>query len=106
MINLSQIEEAKQKLVNEFKPKKIYIFGSYAWGNPTEDSDLDMMIITEECDNRLTEMRRAIRALRGVGFSKDIIVESEAEFIEKSLDITKIENEIFNRGYLLYENAN
>lgn len=106
MINLSKIEEAKQKLINEFKPKRIYIFGSYAWGNPTEDSDLDMMIITDKCENRLSEMRRAIRALRGIGFSKDIIVESELEFIENSKDITKLENDIFNRGYLLYENAN
>ena len=105
MINLWKIEEAKRKLVKEFNPKKIYIFGSYAWGSPTEESDLDIMIITEECKNKISEMRRGIKALRGVGFSKDIIVESENEFIENSKDINKIENEIFNRGYLIYENA-
>jgi len=106
MINLWKIEEAKEKLIREFNPKKIYVFGSYAWGSPTEDSDLDLMVITKECENKIMEMRRGIRALRGIGFSKDIIVESENEFLKNSKDINKIENEIFNRGYLIYENAN
>lgn len=106
MINLQKIEEAKKRLISEFNPKKIYVFGSYAWGSPTEDSDLDLMIITKECENKIVEMRRGIRALRGIGFSKDIIVESENEFLKNSKDINKIENEIFNRGYLIYENAN
>ncbi|WP_319203990.1 nucleotidyltransferase domain-containing protein [uncultured Ilyobacter sp.] len=106
MINLWKIEEAKNKLIKEFNPKKIYVFGSYAWGSPTEDSDLDLMIITKDCGNKINEMRRGIRALRGIGFSKDIIVESEHEFFENSKDINKIENEIYNRGYLIYENAN
>ena len=51
-------------------------------------------------------MRRGIKALRGIGFFKDIIVESEHEFFENSKDVNKIENEIYNRGYLIYENAN
>lgn len=106
MINLWKIEEAKEKLIKEFNPKKIYIFGSYAWGSPTEDSDLDLMIITKKCENKIKYMRRGIRTLRGIGFSKDIIVESETEFLENSQDINKIENEIFNRGFLIYENTN
>ena len=106
MINLKKIEEAKNRLVDEFDPKKIYIFGSYAWGDPTEDSDLDIMIIIDECRNKIQDMRRGIKALRGIGFSKDIIVEGEKEFFENSKDVYKIENEIYNRGYLIYENAN
>ena len=58
MINLWKIEEIKNKLVSEFNPKKIYIFGSYAWGNSNEDSDLDIMIITEQCENKIMDMRR------------------------------------------------
>jgi len=106
MINLRKIEEAKQKLVAEFNPEKIYIFGSYDWGNPTEDSDLDIMIVVKKCNNKLLEMRRGIKSLRGIGFPKDILVEGEDEFIHNSIDINKIENEIYNRGYLIYENAN
>jgi len=53
MINLKKIEEAKEILVIEFNPEKIYIFGSYAWGNPTEDSDLDIMIVVKKCNDKL-----------------------------------------------------
>ncbi len=101
-----KIEEVKKKLVNEFNPKKIYIFGSYAWGNPNEDSDLDIMVITEQCNNKILDMRRGIKALRGTGISKDLIVESELEFLENSRDLYKIENEIYNRGYLIYDSNN
>lgn len=106
MINLKKIEEAKERLVIEFNPEKIYIFGSYAWGNPTEDSDLDIMIVVKKLNNKLLEMRRGIKSLRGIGFPKDIIVESEDEFLQNSKDLYKIENEICNRGYLIYENTN
>ena len=82
------------------------MFGSYAWGTPNEDSDLDLMIITEKSENKLQDMRRGIKALRGIGFAKDIIVESESEFLINAKDKNKIENEISSRGYLIYENAN
>ncbi len=61
---------------------------------------------SKRCKNKILEMRRGIRAFRGVGFAKDIIVESESEFMGNLKDENKIENEIYNRGYLLYENAN
>ena len=53
MINLKKIEEAKEILVIEFNSEKIYIFGSYAWGNPTEDSDLYIMIVVKKCNDKL-----------------------------------------------------
>lgn len=33
------------EIVKEYKPEKIILFGSYAYGNPTRDSDIDMLII-------------------------------------------------------------
>jgi len=106
MINLIEIEEVKRRLISEFNPEKIYIFGSYAWGNPTEDSDLDIMVIIKKCENKIKEMRRGLKSLRGVGFPKDLIVECEDEFLENSKEVYKIENEINSRGYLLYEKTN
>lgn len=103
MINLKQIEEVKKRLVQEFHPKKIYIFGSYAWGTPNEDSDLDIMVILDKCDNKILEMRKGLRALRGIGFPKDLIVEDETEFTNNSKKNHMIENEILDKGYLLYE---
>ncbi|MGL5278720.1 MAG: nucleotidyltransferase domain-containing protein [Cetobacterium sp.] len=103
MINLKQIEQVKERLVKEFHPKKIYIFGSYAWGTPNEDSDLDILVILEKCDNKILEMRKGLKALRGIGFPKDLIVENELEFLGNAQKNHLIENEILNKGYLLYE---
>ncbi|MGL5355971.1 MAG: nucleotidyltransferase domain-containing protein [Cetobacterium sp.] len=103
MINLKKIEEAKKRLIQEFHPKKIYIFGSYAWGTPNEDSDLDIMVILDKCDDKILEMKKGLRALRGIGFSKDLIVEGEMEFLNNAKQNHLIENEILDKGYLLYE---
>ncbi|MGL6131747.1 MAG: nucleotidyltransferase domain-containing protein [Fusobacteriaceae bacterium] len=103
MINLKKIEETKERLIKEFHPKKIYIFGSYAWGTPNEESDLDIMVILEKCDNKIFEMRKGLKALRGIGFAKDLIVEDEIEFLANAKENHMIENEILEKGYLLYE---
>jgi len=43
MISQETIEEVKNRLVKTYDPISIYLFGSYAWGHPTEDSDLDLL---------------------------------------------------------------
>ena len=48
MISNSTIEEVKKRLVATYNPIEIYIFGSYAWGKPEEDSDLDLLIVIDE----------------------------------------------------------
>ncbi|MBC2855396.1 nucleotidyltransferase domain-containing protein [Cetobacterium sp. 2A] len=103
MINLKEIEEVKNRLVAEFHPKKIYIFGSYAWGVPNEDSDLDIMVILDKYNNKMSEIRRGLKALRGIRFPKDVIINNELEFIENSKKNYTIESEILENGYLLYE---
>ena len=47
MVIQEQIDEIKRRIVENFKPEKIILFGSYADGNPKEDSDLDLLIIKD-----------------------------------------------------------
>lgn len=105
MINSNQIEDVKYRLVKEFNPKKIYIFGSYAWGHPNEESDLDIMIIIDKIEDRIKAMRNGIKALRGLKISKDLIVETEEEFKSYSKENYRIENEILKKGVLIYESS-
>ncbi|MEG3882508.1 nucleotidyltransferase domain-containing protein [Microcoleus sp. herbarium7] len=37
--------QLSQAIVNEFQPEKIILFGSYAYGNPQNDSDVDLLVI-------------------------------------------------------------
>lgn len=53
-ITQEKIQEVAKKIAKEFKPEKIILFGSYAWGEPTPDSDVDLFIIKETENTRVT----------------------------------------------------
>lgn len=45
MIKREKIVQLSQAIANEFQPNKIILFGSYAYGNPQDDSDVDLLVI-------------------------------------------------------------
>ena len=47
------ISEVVEKIKKEYKPEKIILFGSYAYGTPTEDSDIDLFIVKETDKRRI-----------------------------------------------------
>jgi len=71
---------ATQRLAAEFQPEEIWLFGSHAWGTPTEDSDVDLMVVVP--DSKETAIRRSQRAhqcLRGLRMPKDVIVPTRSQ---------------------------
>ena len=62
------LSEIRRRLVAALKPEQIILFGSYAYGEPTEDSDIDLLVIVAQSDEpRYRRSRSAYRALRGMG---------------------------------------
>ena len=53
------LQEIIQRLVAEFQPNTIFLFGSHAWGEPTEESDLDLLVIVPESEE--SPVQRAVR---------------------------------------------
>ena len=45
MVEFSDIQKLSEKIQRDFKPDKIILFGSYAWGTPQDDSDVDLLVI-------------------------------------------------------------
>lgn len=45
MIGPQQIQQVSAEIARRFHPERILLFGSYAYGNPTEDSDVDLLVI-------------------------------------------------------------
>lgn len=45
MVDLKQIQTFSQQIIERFQPERIILFGSYAYGQPTEDSDVDLLVI-------------------------------------------------------------
>ena len=106
MIKAEIIEEAKKRLIEVYNPIAIYIFGSYAWGTPTEESDLDLLIVVDESDEKSYKRPVAgYRALRGLRIPKDLIVKTKQEFESSASNVTTLLYKIKNDGELIYARA-
>ena len=100
------LESAVERLKAEFQPEAIYLFGSHAWGAPTEDSDVDLMVIVPSSDERpIRRMQRAQRCLCGIGFAKDVLVNTRAEFDHYRDLSASLSHRIFQEGRKLYGKA-
>ena len=106
MIKKAVIEEVKKRLVEVYDPIAIYVFGSYAWGNPTEDSDLDLLVVVDESNEKSYKRPVAgYRAMRGLDISKDLIIQTKKEFESASNNITTLGYKIKKDGELIYARA-
>ena len=82
MIAKERIAEAARILANAAHPLKIILFGSYAQGQPTEESDVDLVVIERDLSDKLGEMVRLRRLLRPLRIPVDVLVYSEDEVRE------------------------
>lgn len=98
------LAEIINRLVREFKPEKIILFGSYAWGNPQANSDLDILIILKSSDIPPTRRAaKAYRCLQGLKFPVEVIVSTLKE-VEKFRSVpSSLTHKILDKGKILYE---
>jgi len=74
------INQMALRIVESFHPEKIILFGSRATGSAAADSDVDLLVVVREANNKRS-LRVAMRqAVNGMGLSKDIIVLTSEEF--------------------------
>ena len=103
MIENSKINEIVNKIALNFNPEKIFLFGSYATGNPNQESDLDLLIIQESKLPRYKRVFEIRKLLIGSMIPMDIIVYTPDEFEnEKEVKFSFINNAI-KTSKLLYE---
>ena len=103
MISPEVIEEVKNRLVAVYQPTTIYLFGSYAWGTPHDDSDLDLLVIVESSNERPQHRAFAgMKALWGLNISKDLLVYTQEEFDARTSDYTTLPYQVQNRGKVIY----
>ena len=77
------LEDIVQSLNRSYRPDKIILYGSYAYGNPTLDSDIDLLIIKDTDKRRVdrfVEMKQIIyRPGRGIPISPLVYTQEEIE---------------------------
>src|SRR5262249_14518139 len=101
-VTADQISAFVDAIAAGFKPRRIVLFGSYAWGSPTEDSDVDLLITRKRwAMSRLTAAGR-IRVKLGVPFPMDLIVRSEAEVRRRIAGGDSFLREVLAKGITLY----
>jgi uncharacterized protein len=102
MISKAEIKQITQTIVSSYNPDKIILFGSYASGTATHDSDLDLLIIKDTSLPGYQRSREIQRLFNPYLWPMDIIVYSNSE-IEKWKNIkTSFIYEVLNNGIVLY----
>ena len=98
-----RLEDVKKRIVDTFSPQKIILFGSYAYGQPTPDSDVDLLVVMESDDRPVERAAKVSRLLRPRPFQMDILVRTPEE-IQHRLEIgDQFIREVLEKGRVLYE---
>ena len=99
------IEKVKIQIVEALKPlnpEKIILFGSYAYGTPTEDSDLDICVVEKDYENKLNEKMTIDALLDDIRIGKDILVPKADEYSFYSQEINSVYYDIDTMGVVLW----
>ena len=102
IISRNQIREFCQEVVDKFHPEKIVLFGSYAYGEPSQDSDVDLLVILS-FEGRAVQ--QAVKILLAIDhhFPLDLIVRTP-QTIEQRLEMGDFFiRDIMQKGHVLYE---
>lgn len=98
------IETMKDIILKNVPTKQIWLFGSYAYGTPNKDSDIDLYVVmNDNSDMRELDAMVAIDAARYKKINKplDVLV-SKSKIFEKRKEIPTIERKIFREGIKIY----
>ena len=102
MIEMAEIKALAQRIAREFKPERIILFGSYAHGAATPDSDVDLLVLAEHTGKSwkfAAQIRDQVHPL----FPLDLLVRTPAEVQQRLAGGDPFLREITGNGVVLYE---
>lgn len=107
MITEEQIQAIVRRIVEGYQPDRIILFGSYAYGTPTEDSDLDLLVIKAGIGESRLERGVAVRQLLWASNMPpmDILVRTPEEVADAAEVRFTIEAQALKAGRTLYAAA-
>jgi predicted nucleotidyltransferase len=103
-IPMAAIRRFARQIAERFRPEKVVLFGSYAYGTPHEESDVDLLVIMPAYD-AVNQAIRICNAFDEWPFSLDLIVRTLQQ-IERGLredDCDWFLREVMDKGKVLYE---
>ncbi len=103
--HINDLDNEIVKCLKPLKPLRIILFGSYAYGTPTENSDIDICIVKEKVKSKIEEKRKARKLLKGLPIAKDILIPSKSEYDFYKNEYGSIYMDIDQKGKLLWSNT-
>jgi predicted nucleotidyltransferase len=102
MVAMKDIRGFARRIAKEFKPRQIILFGSYAYGRPTRDSDVDLMVVMPY-KGRPAEKVIEIRSRVDAPFPMDLLVYSPREMRRRYEIEDWFVRDVVEKGKVLYE---
>jgi predicted nucleotidyltransferase len=96
------IEDTVRQIVRQFQPQRIILFGSYAYGQPRRESDVDLLVVM---DTPLKETEQAVHICQTIEyhFGLDLIVRTPATLARRLALGDPFLREVVSQGKVLYE---
>ncbi len=105
MINEQILAEAVRRLVINFQPHQIILFGSQARQTADEHSDVDILVVCSIKQKHRNLMVAMDRSLKGLGIARDIVVLSPEEFERDRQIPGTVARPAYQEGRVLYERS-
>ena len=99
------ISKIKTEIVERLRPlmaEKIILFGSYAYGIPDEDSDLDICVVEKSYINKWEEKAKIDELLDGIKIGKEILVPSLEEYNFYKTECGSVYKDVEDKGIVLW----
>jgi len=99
------LAEVTRRIVNKLDPDEVILFGSYAWGTPHKDSDLDLCVILPDDIpdfNRIEWGVRALNALDDMTVDVDVLIKTRSDVDTFKIVPASLTRKIVEEGKLLY----
>lgn len=107
MINTEEIQAMANRIVDAFQPERIILFGSYAYGQPTPDSDVDFLVLTVEKADLWTQAKMVLAAqpeqITALHIPMDIIVATPEQALKGLHENNPIFKPAMSKGKILYD---
>ena len=103
MVNSARIRSFCNAVAKQFRPRKIILFGSYAAGRPTTDSDVDLLVIMPRSRERGERTSVRIRHAIPRDFPLDLLVRTPSEVARRLRGGDCFLREVVAKGKVMYE---
>jgi predicted nucleotidyltransferase len=101
MIGMDQILTLSERIAREFQPERIILFGSYAYGTPDDDSDIDILVVLPF---KGKPMRKALEILSRINpeIPVDLLARTPEQVEKRISNNDWFMREVFEKGRILY----